>query len=119
MTSTTDIIRAKTAALSLSDAEIELAIEEVEVAFKNYCNRSDIPTAVRFLIANLAVDLLKSQHASDDGDGSDIPTGELGSITVDDVSLSFDSARRSHVVNLDDILLNYREQLNKFRKLRW
>lgn len=118
MTSTKDIIKAKTAAIELTDVEIDLALEEVEVAFKNYCNRHDIPERARFLVANLAVDLLKSQHAGD-SDGSDIPTGELGSITVDDVSLSFDASKRSHVINLDDILLNYREQLNQFRKMRW
>ena len=118
MTSTKDIIKAKTSGTELTDVEINLAMEEVEVAFKNYCNRCDIPDRARFLVANLAVDLLKSQHAGD-GDGSDIPAGELGSITVDDVSLSFDASKRSHVVNLDDILLNYREQLNQFRKMRW
>lgn len=118
MTSSKDIIKAKTSAIELTDVEIDLALEEVEVAFKNYCNRHDIPERARFLVANLAVDLLKSQHAGD-SDGSDIPTGELGSITVDDVSLSFDASKRSHVINLDDILLNYREQLNQFRKMRW
>lgn len=118
MTSTKDIIKAKTSGIELQDIEINLALEEVEVAFKNYCSRYDIPDQARFLVANLAVDLLKSQH-SGDGDGSDVPAGELGSITVDDVSLSFDASKRSHVVNLDDILLNYREQLNQFRKMRW
>ena len=119
MTSTRDIIKAKTSGMDLQDIDIDLAMEEVEVAFKNYCNRNDIPARARFLLANLAVDLLKSQHAADGNDGSDIPAGELGSITVDDVSLSFDASKRSHVVNLDDILLNYREQLNQFRKMRW
>lgn len=119
MTSTKDIIKAKTSGMELTDVEINLAMEEVEVAFKNYCSRYDIPDQARFLVANLAVDLLKSQHAGDGSDGSDIPAGELGSITVDDVSLSFDASKRSHVVNLDDILLNYREQLNQFRKMRW
>lgn len=118
MTSAKDIIKAKTSGIELHDEEIDLALEEVEVAFKNYCNRHDIPDRARFLVANLAVDLLKSQHTGN-SDGSDIPAGELGSITVDDVSLSFDASKRSHVINLDDILLNYREQLNQFRKMRW
>lgn len=117
MTTTADIVRAKTALLTLTEAEIKLAIEEVGMAFQNYCNRSDIPDAARFVIANLAVDLLKSQHSGDDG--SETPVGELGSISVDDVNLSFDANRRVHVVNLDDILLNYREQMNHFRKMRW
>lgn len=118
MTSTRDIIKAKTSGMELTDTEISLALEEVGIAFQNYCSRCDIPDRARFLIANLAVDLLRSQHAGD-SDGSDIPDGELGSINVDDVSLSFDASKRSHVVNLDDILLNYREQLNQFRKMRW
>ena len=118
MTSIKDIIKAKTSGIELKDVEIDLAMEEVETAFKNYCSRYDIPDQARFLVANLAVDLLKSQHGGG-SDGSDIPAGELGSITVDDVSLSFDASKRSHVVNLDDILLNYREQLNQFRKMRW
>ena len=118
MTSTKDIIKAKTSGMELTDVEINLAMEEVEVAFKNYCSRYDIPDQARFLVANLAVDLLKSQHAGN-SDESDTPAGEIGSITVDDVSLSFDASKRSHIVNLDDILLNYREQLNQFRKMRW
>ena len=118
MTSTRDIIKAKTQSLTLADIKIDLALEEVETAFKNYCNRYDIPDKARFLVANLAVDLLKSQHTGD-SDASEPSEGELGSITVDDVSFSFDAAKRAHVINLDDILLNYREQLNQFRKMRW
>jgi len=117
MTSTLDIVRARTASLTLTNDEIKLAIEEVGIAFQNYCNRSDIPDAARFVIANLAVDLLKSMHSGDDG--SETPAGEIGSISVDDVNLSFDANRRAHTINLDDLLLNYREQMNHFRKMRW
>lgn len=117
MTAISDIIRMKTANLQLSADEINLAVEEVSIAFKNYCNRSDIPSDARFLIANLAADLLRSQHSGDDG--SELPEGEIGSISVDDVSLSFDASRKSHVVNVDSFLMNYGAQLNKFRKMRW
>ncbi len=114
-----DIIRAKTADLSVDEMDIKLAIEEVELAFKNYCNRGDVPSNARFVIANLAVDLLKSQHGSSSSDGSDSPVGELSSISVGDVNLSFDASGRAHTVDLDSLLLNYREQLNHFRKMRW
>lgn len=118
MTSTIDIIRAKTSSLSIDETDRRFALEEVETAFRNYCNRSDIPSDARFVIANLAVDLLKSQHG-DVNSSAEAPAGELASISVDDVNLSFDANARSHTVNLDDLLLNYREQMNRFRKMRW
>lgn len=118
MTSTMDIIRAKTASLSIEEMDIRIALEEVETAFRNHCNRSDIPNDARFVIANLAVDLIKSQHG-DVNSSADAPAGELASISVDDVNLSFDANARAHTVNLDDLLLNYREQMNRFRKMRW
>lgn len=120
-TTIASIVEAKTADLDISAASKALAIEEAVLCFKNYCNRDDVPSKANFLIANLAADLLRGQYktSSAAAASADVNPAELASISVDDVSLSFDASKRAHVITLDDVVLNYKTQLNSFRKIQW
>ena len=115
----------------IEDFEIELGIDEVEQYILNYCNISVVPFALRFVWANMVVDLLNYQFykknpedtSSNNGiigiaDVSNIQIGDtqvkLGSWSVTD---SRTQALKSHVANLDEILFNYNAQLNQFRRI--
>lgn len=115
----------------IEDFEIELGIEEVEQYILNYCNISVVPFALRFVWANMVVDLLNYQFykknpadiSSNNGiigiaDVSNIQIGDtqvkLGGWSVTD---SRTQALKSHVANLDEILFNYNAQLNQFRRI--
>ena len=113
---------------SLSPLSLELAIAEVEQAIKNYCSISSVPDALHFTWANMAVDLLRYELASSEGPNEDeeIDVGSVSSIRMGDTTINLGSANgsygraiNSHKVNLDEIVMNHREQLHKFRRMVW
>lgn len=114
---------------SLSPLSLELAIAEVEQAIKNYCSISSVPDALRFTWANMAVDLLRYELASSEGPNEDeeVDMNGVSSIRMGDTTInlgggansSYGRAINSHKANLDDIVMNHREQLHKFRRMVW
>lgn len=120
---------------TISDEDIHLGMEEVEQYILNYCNISDVPRALRFVMANMVVDLLnyqfykKNPNGSDSG-GSDnggvIGIADVSNIQIGDTQVKLGSwsvtdsrtqALKSHVANLDEVLFNYNAQLNQFRRI--
>lgn len=126
-----EIVQAKLgeSGASLSPLSLELAIAEVEQAIKNYCSISSVPDALRFTWANMAVDLLRYELASSEGPNEDeeVDMNGVSSIRMGDTTInlgggansSYGRAINSHKANLDDIVMNHREQLHKFRRMVW
>ena len=126
-----EIVQAKLgeSGASLSPLLLELAIAEVEQAIKNYCSISSVPDALRFTWANMAVDLLRHELASSEGPNEDeeVDMNGVSSIRMGDTTInlgggansSYGRAINSHKANLDDIVMNHREQLHKCRRMVW
>jgi hypothetical protein len=125
-----EIVQAKLgeSGASISPLSLELAVAEVEQAIKNYCSISSVPDALHFTWANMAVDLLRYELASSEGPSEDeeIDVGSVSSIRMGDTTINLGSANssygraiNSHKANLDEIVMNYREQLHKFRRMVW
>ena len=126
-----EIVQAKLgeSGASLSPLSLELAIAEVEQAIKNYCSIGSVPDALRFTWANMAVDLLRYELASSEGpnDDEEVDMNGVSSIRMGDTTInlgggansSYGRAINSHKANLDDIVMNHREQLHKFRRMVW
>ena len=94
----------------------DLAIKRIESLVKEYCNRSDIPSALNFLIADMVIDYLNLQDRATNPDTfTEAKTVREGDTTVE---LSTSSMKTSEA-SLDTILADYKSQLNKHRKMRW
>lgn len=113
---TLEILQAKVSDTEAGAVDLLMALEEVEQYIKTYCNITSVPKALRFVHANMAADLV---HARFGSSGDAIKPHEIVSIQVDDVSVQSSREARSHHIDLDDLLYNYRSQLNKFRRLVW
>lgn len=119
--------------LPITESEVDAGIEEAKVEILNYCNIITIPDALRFTHANMVVDYLRWQNqaktptAENGSDAGDISLAQVKSLKLGnmDIDLSGGSvsvgtagsstnALKSHAPNLDDILLNYRAQLNRY-----
>ena len=109
---------------------IDFAIDEIEQEIKNYCGISDVPDALRFTVANMSIDLLEYEtevnKTASSADLENIDLADVSSIKVGDTSVNIGESRRdnvrksrlnSHKSNLDDIVMNYRAQLNRYRRL--
>lgn len=98
------------------DSLIEMDIEEVGQAIMIYCNREDIPKELKYVHANMVIDLINSENRSKDPDGNT----SVSSVKEGDVQVTFGSARvESRERATERLLFDYAKQLNRFRKLRW
>ena len=124
-----EIVSAKLNNEAITELDIQLAINEVEEVIKNYCNIDTIPDALKFTWANMAVDLIRYQYESNIGaddvlagiDASDVSNLKIGDTQI---ALQGNNSERgktlkSHRPNLDQIVMNNKEQLNRFRRMVW
>jgi hypothetical protein len=124
-----EIVQAKIKNEAITELDIQLAISEVEEVIKNYCSIDIIPEALKFTWANMAVDLIRYQYESsisaDDVlagiDASDVSNLKIGDTQI---ALQGNNSERgktlkSHRPNLDQIVMNNKEQLNRFRRMVW
>ena len=124
-----EIVRAKIKDEAITELDIQLAVNEVEEVIKNYCNIDTIPDALKFTWANMAVDLIRYQYESNIGaddalagiDVSDVSNLKIGDTQI---ALQGNNSERSKILkshrpNLDQIVMNNKEQLNRFRRMVW
>lgn len=130
-----EILNSKVKDSGITEDEKRVAIMEIEQLVKNKCNIIEIPDGLIFVIANMAADLLRWENAVNTKPDSGISqngtvfAGAVSSVTEGDTSVSFseksaaDSERENRLKSrsdvLDDLILNYREQLWTFRKVKW
>ena len=91
--------------LSEPTALIELDIARVSQQVKNYCNLEEIPEALNFTIADMVVDLQRERS----GDCINFTDTDMGDTSY---SFSVDDA-------IDNLVRDYKSNLNSFRRLRW
>lgn len=100
----------------LPENELTLAIEEVGQAIKTLCNRTDIPSELAYVHANMVVDLLKLNAVAANPEAY----VQAKSIKEGDTSIEFSGNVLSTTeVATQKIIHGYREQLLKFRKVGW
>lgn len=113
----------------LLDEEILAYIEEVEQSILNYCRIPSVPSQLRYVWANMSVDLIlyaieMNNIPEDPLDSLDV--SDLSSVKVGDTSVYIGDKYRSnqrsrilqsHNANLDEIVMNYTKQLNQFRRI--
>lgn len=123
-----EILSLKTSNACITEPDKLLAIGEVEQSIKNYCNIDEVPEALNYIWANMALDLVNYNFESNNQAGDTIATdpSDVSSIKVGDTQIQLGGGTgsranvlRSHKPNLDQIVMNYREQLNKFRRMVW
>ena len=125
----TEIVRAKIKDEAITELDIQLAINEVEEVIKNYCNIDTLPEALKFTWANMSVDLVRYQYESNisaDDVLAGIDASDVSNLKIGDTQIALqgnNSERgktlKSHRPNLDQIVMNNKEQLNRFRRMVW
>jgi len=124
-----EIVRTKIKNEAITELDIQLAVNEVEEVIKNYCNIDTIPDALKFTWANMTVDLVRYQYESNIGaddvlagiDASDVSNLKIGDTQI---ALQGNNSERSKILkshrpNLDQIVMNNKQQLNRFRRMVW
>lgn len=119
-----EIVQAKLTGSGIVEPFISLAINEAEQYIKNYCAIDSIPNALLYTWANIAVDLANYQKTASAPQSVSIDS--VGSIRIGDTNVSLGGSKKAeaiamagHRVNLDAIAMDYRAELNRFRRMWW
>ena len=124
-----NIIRQKKKKVTFTDDDILAGLKEVEQSIKNYCQIPSVPVALNYTWCNMTVDLLLYQYESNttpDDVLEAFDPSDMSTVRIGDTSISLGDKYRnnvrsrtlqSHNANLDEIVMNYRQQLNAFRRL--
>lgn len=120
-----EIVQSRLAENPLGAALLHSYIDEVNQTICNYINRGYVPEPLKFVFINLVMDLLKSQALNGNINNdklADIGITSLASIKDGDSELKFATSKTltgAHVADVDSLLYNYKQQLDKYRLLKW
>lgn len=111
------------ARLKFVDEEDELVmtyIEEVGNRIKHYCNIKEIPEELKYVWASIVQHLYFHLQQAYDGKKE----GVVSSIKVGDTQIGLNQDNK--IINpgisykmIDEIILNFKADLNRYRKIRW
>lgn len=119
--------------ITWDEPQINLILDETDQFIRNYCHIDNIPDELVYVRSNMTVDYIRNLEGSKplkDDEELDIAcskkTGPLTLISSGDVTYQFGSVQASrtnvanaHTVDLDSLFLNYKQQLDAFRRLVW
>ena len=112
-----EIVKAKLPADKLpDDTVLAMHVAEVGQSILTYCNLAAVPTGLAFVHANMVIDLINGELKRTTPDEAQV----VKSIKEGDVQVSFGNTTSSFgELTTEQLLNDYKSQLNKFRTLRW
>lgn len=101
---------------------IETYIAEIERRIKHYCSISKVPDDLLHVWASMVIDAVRVELPNVE-EIEDTVGGQANNVKVGDTSVSAGSAgdNLSNTAKkvIDKVVLEYRHDLNHYRKLRW
>ena len=102
------------------DALIDSYVQEIGQRILHYTNLTEIPAELEHTWASMVIDALRIEQpklpgvAETSGAGEEITVGDTSSAPAKPAGLT-NTAKSA----IDAVVLNYRVDLNRYRKLRW
>lgn len=102
------------------DALIDSYVQEIGQRILHYTNLSEIPPELEHVWASIVIDALRIEQpnlpgiAETTGGGEEIRVGDTSTAPAKTAGLT--NTAKSVI---DEVVLNYRVDLNRYRKLRW
>lgn len=102
------------------DALVSSYVQEVGQRIQHYCNLVEVPDALERTWASMTIDALRIEQPKLPGIVE--TSGAREEITVGDTSVSMsdgDGLTNTSKSVIDAVVLNYRTDLNRYRRMRW
>lgn len=111
--------------LKINDAELDDLIleyiEQLEWKIKLYCNISEVPEVLKFVWASMTIDILRIEHPNEEVIANSV-SESTNSVKLGDTTIGYgnkgNEITSTSKASMDDIVLNYRHELNRFRRLK-
>lgn len=105
--------------LGIDDDDVLIGsyITEIGNRIKHYCQRNDIPESLNWVWASMVIDALRVDQPDKYGVADDGYSLKIGDTTTGPAK--GDGVTATNKKSIDDIVLNYKADLHRWRKLRW
>jgi hypothetical protein len=103
------------------DALISSYVQEIGLRILHYINQPEVPVELKFTWASMVVDAVRVDQPQDEQIAATVGGGGE-SIKIGDTSVSPESGKgltNTSKSVIDQVVLNYQVDLNRYRKLRW
>lgn len=100
------------------DALIDSYVQEIGQRILHYCNVEEVPDGLKFVWISMVIDVLRIEqsHLPEIEATLASPDVKIGDTSVSSGKSGEASTGKSVI---DAVVLNYRVDLNRYRKLRW
>jgi hypothetical protein len=103
------------------DALIDSYVQEIGQRIRHYCNLPEIPDGLAHTWASMVVDAVRVDQPQDEQIAATVGGGE--SIKIGDTSMTSGGSggglSNTGKSVIDQVVLNYRVDLNRYRRMRW
>lgn len=106
------LIKLETKKYNIEDEIIIATIAKVKSYIKRYCNITEIPTDLDYLIVDMSVKILENKCKNDS------ESKEIKSKTMGDTSVTYNTQTNKEYT-YDEITGQFSSDLNNYRCIRW
>lgn len=99
---------------SPSNEVVKFWVESTKSMILNYCNLETLPDELNTLVVEITTLRIQS-NSQGVGKGTRV----VASVTDGSQSVSYSNVGQKSITSDEDILNNYKAQLNRFRRLKW
>ena len=119
---------------TIDEPLLDMTLEEIQFVIQDYCSIDTIPVGLKYVWANMVEDLyryyvaISNQAQGGEGTDTQIDMGDVTQLKLGDTTITVDASKnnsldkkalKGHNANLDSITRNYKQQLNKYRRMVW
>lgn len=103
------------------DLLIQSYVAEIEQRILHYCNVDEVPAGLKWTWASMTIDALRVEQTTVEEIDETADRGESVKLGDTSVSPAGGSAGTTNMnkAAIEAVVLNYRIDLNRYRKLRW
>lgn len=92
---------------------IQSFINQVQEKIRNYCNITELPPDLDYVIIQMTIDLLKLQATTLMPDVPAVAEKDVSSIQRGDITIKY-----NEIKNQDEIIFGYKKELNRYRRIK-
>lgn len=119
-TKITAIISKKPNFNSIKPEDISESIERTAIQVSQYCRLRVIPEEMKYIIADMAVDIYNMDHSTNAAEGEDDFSNRVKKLTQGDTTIELETeAKVVPFSSMKEILSHYQSELIVYRSIFW
>lgn len=99
--------------------ELREPIEKAAIHVSRYCRLKKLPLDLRYVLADMAVDIYKMDNYVEESKEETTPTSRIKSLKQGDTTVEFISETKTTLKSMKEIMSKYCDDLAPYRSVFW